>query len=518
MYLVTMKIKKNIGKNLFSVIDLGSHSVRMEIVQIDEAGNCETLENVSNPIPIGNDVFTKGTIAPESIRLVAKILNDYRVIMKGYGAEQWKAVATSAVREASNRDLFIERIEHLSGIKLEVLEASEEVRLIYLSVKDILEKKYPLSKQDAVVCIIGTGSIHMILEQNGKVKSSETFRIGTLRLYEEIGQPASGKKVKDIIDIFVGCVVDDITKNYPKSQKPSLFVAVGAPVRALMNTFSGDKEEPEILTVSRKKLEAVHASVAGVPSETLAEKHHLTDLIAQSLEPCCDILEHFIQITDAQKLVVPMITTRDAIIDEILRGFSGTDDPFTPDVISSAEFLGEKYRYDAAHGRCASDAALAIFDSIQQLHGVGKRGRLMLEAAALLHDIGQYVNNRQHHKHSYYIISNSQMPGISPEELDEIAVISRYHRRGLPKESHIEYMALSPEKRVEVNKLAGILRIADALDRSNSHKIKNIKVSYDEEKLTITTNASFDLTLERMEVRNKGDLFTDVFGLRVVIE
>ena len=110
------------------------------------------------------------------------------------------------------------------------------------------------------------------------------------------------------------------------------------------------------------------------------------------------------------------------------------------------------------------------------------------------------------------------MPGILPEELDEIAVIARYHRRGLPKESHIEYMALSPEKRVEVNKLAGILRIADALDRSNSHKIKNIKVSYDDEKLTITTNASFELTLERMEVRNKGDLFTDVFGLRVVIE
>jgi len=142
----------------------------------------------------------------------------------------------------------------------------------------------------------------------------------------------------------------------------------------------------------------------------------------------------------------------------------------------------------------------------------------MLEVEALLHDIGQYVNNRQHHKHSYYVISNSQMPGISPAELHEIAVVTRYHRRGLPKESHIEYMTLPPEKRVEVNKLAGILRIADALDRSNSHKIRNIKVSYDDEKLTIMTNASFDLTLERMEVRNKGDLFTDMFGLRVVIE
>ena len=513
-----MKIHKKDGKTLFSVIDLGSHSVRMEIVQISDDGKCEVLENVSNPIPIGRDVFTKGKISPDSVRLVGKILNDYRKIMKDYGAEDCKAVATSAVREATNRDLFIERIEHICGIRIDILEASEEVRLTYLSVKDALEKKYPLSKQDAVICMIGTGSTHMILVQNGRVRSSETFRIGTLRLYEEIGQPASGKKVKDIIDTFVGCVVDDITKNYPKGQKPPLFIAVGAPVRALMNTFSGDKEEPKILTVSRKNLETMHSSVAGVPSEKLAETYHLSDMLAQSLEPCCDILEHFIQITDAQKLVVPMITTRDALIDEILRDFSGKEDPFMQDIISSVEFLGEKFRYDADHGKCAKDAALSIFDALQPLHSVGKRGRMMLEAAAILHDIGQYVNNRQHHKHSYYLISNSQLPGISPDEIRELAVIARYHRRGLPKEAHVEYMSLSPEKRVEVNKLAGILRIADALDRSNSHKIRNIKVSYDEEKLTIATNASFELTLERMEVKNKGDLFSDVFGLRVVVE
>ncbi|OGV53303.1 MAG: hypothetical protein A2X45_17115 [Lentisphaerae bacterium GWF2_50_93] len=513
-----MKIKKQDGKTLFSVIDLGSHSVRMEIVQISADGKCEVLENVSNPIPIGRDVFTKGKISPDSVRLVGKILNDYRKIMKDYGAEDCRAVATSAVREATNRDLFIERIEHICGIRLDILEASEEVRLTYLSVKDTLEKKYPLSKQDAVICMIGTGSTHMILVQNGRVRSSETFRIGTLRLYEEIGQPASGKKVKDIIDTFVGCVVDDVTKNYPKGQKPPLFIAVGAPVRALMNTFSGDKEEPKILTVSRKNLETMHSSVAGVPSEKLAETYRLSDMIAQSLEPCCDILEHFIQITDAQKLVVPMITTRDALIDEILRDFAGKEDPFMQDIISSVEFLGEKFRYDAEHGKCAKEAALSIFDALQPLHGIGKRGRMMLEAAAILHDIGQYVNNRQHHKHSYYLISNSQLPGISPDELEEVAVIARYHRRGLPKDSHVEYMGLSPEKRVEVNKLAGILRIADALDRSNSHKIRNVKVSYDDEKLTIATHASFELTLERMEVKNKGDLFTDVFGLRAVVE
>ncbi len=513
-----MKIQKKDGKTLFSVIDLGSHSVRMEIVQIDPDGKCDVLENVSNSIPIGRDVFTKGRITPESTSLVAKILCDYRRIMKDYGVESFKAVATSAVREASNRDIFLERIEHLSRIRLDVLEASEEVRLIYLTVKDTLEKKYPLSKQDAVICIIGTGSTHMVLVQDGKVRSAESFRIGTLRLYEEIGQSTGGKKTKDIIDIFVGCVVDDITKNYPKSRKPSLFVAVGAPVRALLSTFSGEKQEQRILSVSKKSLETVRSAVAGVPSEKLAGAYKLSDLIAQSLEPCCDILEHFIEITDAQKLYVPMISTRDAMIDDVRRELSGAPDPFMPDIISSAEFLGEKYHCDPGHSRCVADAALAIFDAMQPLHGIGVDGRLLLELAGILHDVGQYVNNRQHHKHSFYLISNSQLPGISPDDLKAVAVISRYHRRGLPKDSHPEYMSLSPERRVEVNKLAGILRIADALDRSNKHRIRNVKVSYDEEKLKITTNATFDLDLERMEVKNKVDLFTNVFGLRVVVE
>ncbi|HBC85843.1 MAG TPA: hypothetical protein DCZ94_02700 [Lentisphaeria bacterium] len=513
-----MKIQKKDGKTLFSVIDLGSHSVRMEIVQISADGNCEVLENVSNVIPIGRDVFTNSTISPESTALVAKILCDYQKIMKGYGVESFKAVATSAVREADNRDLFLERIEHLSGIRLDVLEASEEVRLIYLAVKDTLEKKYPLSKQDAVICIIGTGSTHIVLVQDGKVSSAESFRIGTLRLYEEIGTATGGKKAKDIIDIFVGCVVDDISKNYPKSKKPSLFVAVGAPVRALLGTFSGEKQEQRILSVSKKALETVRASVAGIPSEKLAETYKLSDLIAQSLEPCCDILEHFIEITDAQKLYVPMISTRDAMIDEVSRELAGKEDPFIPDIISSAEFLGEKYSYDAGHARCVTDIALSIFDAMQPVHGIKGNGRLLFEVAGILHDIGQYVNNRQHHKHSYYLISNSQLPGISPDDLEVVAMISRYHRRGLPKESHLEYMALPSDKRVLVNKLAGILRVADALDRSHSHKIRNIKASYDNENLTIKTNASFDLTLEGMEMKKKDNLFYETFGLRVVVE
>ncbi len=513
-----MKIQKKDGKTLFAVIDLGSHSVRMEIVQISADGKCEILENVSNTIPIGRDVFTKGKISPESTSLVAKILGDYQKIMKDYGVVSFKTVATSAVREAENKDVFIERIEILSGIRLEVLEASEEIRLIYLAVKDALEKKYPFSKQDAVICMVGTGSTHIVLVQDGKVRSAESFRIGTLRLYEELGQPIGGKKIKDIIDIFVGCVVDDISKNYPKSKKPSLFVAVGAPVRALVSSFNAEKEEQEILALSRTSLKSIHGSVAGVPSEKLAETYKLSDLMAQSLEPCCDILEHFISITEAQKLYVPKISTRDAIINEISRDFSGQKDPFIPDIIACAEFIGEKYRYDAEHARCVTDIALAIFDAMQPLHGIGGNGRLLLEVAGILHDIGQYVNNRQHHKHSLYLISNSQIAGISPKELKLVALIARYHRRGLPKDSHPEYVIQSVEDRMLVSKLAAILRVADALDRSHRHKIRNIKVSYDNEKLTIKTNASFDLDLERMEMKNKETLFREIFGLKVVVE
>ncbi len=500
-----------------AVIDVGSHSARLEIVQFRDDASFQMLEELSLPVPLGRDVFMKGAIQPENINTIGKILNDFRKEMSEYGVQFHKAIATSAVREASNRDIFLDRVRNLSGIELEVLEGPEEIRLIFLSVKKLLAGKFSLAGKNAVMCTIGTGSTHTAFIQDGRLISAESYRMGTLRLYEEIGGTVSSTKSGSIIEIFVASTVEQIEKGYPEGQRPELFIAVGAPLRSIVNLGKTETRQ-KIALLSKRKLMAVASKISGAPPDKLAGEYGISDLVAQSLEPCCDILERFFEITSADRIIVPMLSTRDAIIDDMIRGFTGEKDGFPEEIVSAAKFLGQKFKYDSEHALCAALNSMAIFDSLKTVHGMDGRARLLLEVAAILHDIGQFVNSRQHHKHSCYLIRNSQLPGISPDELNIIAAVARYHRRGGPKLSHPEFTCLLPEQRVLVMKLAGILRIADALDRSRLHQIRNISVSYDDENLYVKTNASYDLAIEKLEVKKKKDIFTGVFGLKVVVE
>jgi exopolyphosphatase/guanosine-5'-triphosphate,3'-diphosphate pyrophosphatase len=511
--------QRSIPPTQAAVVDIGAHSVRMEIVQFAADGSRQTLEELSHPIPIGRDVFRRGEILPRNINLLGEILRDFRTRMDEYGVKVCKAFATSAVREAVNRDIFINRIRHLSGIEVEVLEASEEIRLFYLAVRNALRARHSLAGRNAVICIIGTGSTQICQVRKGSLRHAETYRLGTLRMIEEIGgEGLSSRKFSDVIDTFVRGLVDGVAEN-ARDERPELFVAVGATVRVL--TALGQKvPEHGVRTITRRQLEGISRRVSGVPADKLAVRYRLSDTLAQSLEPCCHLLEHFFDITAAERLVVPMISTRDAIIEDLVREIAGeTEDPFAPEILAAARFVGEQYRYDAAHAANVADNVLALFDATAALHGCDARSRLLLHVAAILHDIGQFVNNRSHHKHSHYLILNSQLPGVSPREQALVAAIARYHRRGQPKPSHVEYMTLTSEDRAMVAKLAALLRIADALDRSHEHRLVNPQIAFDEERLTIRSgDRSEDLTVERLVMKGKADLFEGIFGLHVVLE
>jgi len=511
--------QRSISPTQAAVIDIGAHSVRMEIVQFGQDGIHQVLEELSHPIPIGRDVFRRGEILPRNINLLGEILRDFRTRMDEYGVRVCKAFATSAVREAVNRDIFINRIRHLSGIHVEVLEASEEIRLFYLAVRNALRARHSLAGRNAVICIIGTGSTQICQVHQGCLRHAETYRLGTLRMIEEIGGAGlSSRKASDVIDTFVRGLVDGIAES-AGGERPELFVAVGATVRVL--TALGRKvPEHGVRTISRRQLEAISRRISGVPADRLAVRYRLSDTLAQSLEPCCHLLGHFFETTAAERLVVPMISTRDAIIEDLVREIAGeTEDPFAPEILAAARFLGEQYRYDAAHAANVAENALALFDATVALHGCEGRSRLLLHLTAILHDIGQFVNNRSHHKHSHYLILNSQLPGLSPREQALVAAIARYHRRGKPKPAHVEYMSLTSEDRAMVAKLAALLRIADALDRAHERRVSGPQVAFDDERLTVRAgDGAEDLTFERLVMKGKADLFEDIFGLHVVLE
>ena len=223
----------------------------------------------------------------------------------------------------------------------------------------------------------------------------------------------------------------------------------------------------------------------------------------------------FLNATKIDKLIIPLISTRDAIINDFINEISNVEDPFAPHLESCVKTLGEKYKYDSIHAEAVTQAALIIFDKTKYLHGQHIKSRKLLQIAATLHDIGIFVNTRRHHKHSYYLIRNSQIPGVVEKEREIIAATARYHRRAFPKDSHMEYSFLSEEARVTVTFLAAILRIADALIFAHNLKIVDIKLNYRKQLLQITLDGPTNLILEIWISRKKADLFKEIFGFKI---
>jgi exopolyphosphatase / guanosine-5'-triphosphate,3'-diphosphate pyrophosphatase len=221
-------------------------------------------------------------------------------------------------------------------------------------------------------------------------------------------------------------------------------------------------------------------------------------------------------------VVVPNVSIREGVLISASRG---------PDVeiqaemhrqiIASAASLGRKYHYDEPHAHHVAELCLAIFDALTREHGLGSRERLLLEAAAILHDIGTFIRSSGHHKHGEYIVANSEIFGLNKGDLTIVSNVVRYHRKAPPSSLHVNFIALPREDRVAVMKLAAILRVADALDRGHDQRVRLVAVERREDRLALraedSDGRSMDLSLERLSLAEKGDMFEDVFGLEPVL-
>jgi exopolyphosphatase/guanosine-5'-triphosphate,3'-diphosphate pyrophosphatase len=186
-------------------------------------------------------------------------------------------------------------------------------------------------------------------------------------------------------------------------------------------------------------------------------------------------------------------------------------------VVASAASLGRKFHYDEAHARHVADLSLAIFDALVREHGLGKRERLLLELGAILHDVGSFIKTSGHHKHGEYIVANSEIFGLNRVDLTIIANVVRYHRKAPPASTHVNFIALPREDRIVVMKLAAIVRVADALDRGHDQRVRDAAFERREERFVIRVTGLADLSLERLSLAEKGDMFEDVFGLEPIL-
>jgi exopolyphosphatase/guanosine-5'-triphosphate,3'-diphosphate pyrophosphatase len=250
--------------------------------------------------------------------------------------------------------------------------------------------------------------------------------------------------------------------------------------------------------------------------DRLMERDRLSQAEAETLVPALLAYRELLVETAAEEVVAPEASLTAGLLIELTRREEGGGiEQFRRQVLASASALGEKYRYDAPHPKHVAMLATRLFDEMRAEHGLSDRHRLLLEVAAMLHDVGIYVNLRGHHKHSEYILAASEIFSLSRDDMAIVANVARYHRRATPQKSHLPYMALDRDTRVEVNKLAAILRAANALDADHLQKVKDLRLLSEEGTWVIEVQGAGDLTMERLACLARSDFLTEVFGRRI---
>ena len=505
-----------------AVIDAGSSAIRMVVAEIYTNGSWRRLDGAVMATTLGRDVFKKAQISAATTRQVISVLDSFRESLANWQVkpENIRCIATTAVREARNRDMFLDRVAIATGFNIEVIAGVEENQLAYLAVRDALRGMHPhFGSVNSLVIEVGGGSTELILLQKGKIIAAHSLRIGFQRAEWSMrpGQAGDPEQLGDYLREHVGVSLAIMESELPLSQIEQ-YIAVSSSVRVIAAQIGS----------------GVDGRYAAIDRDAFSEfvrrwqRHSVENIVAEFGVPYSEgegfimslkVVESFMAATAATQIIAPDTSIRDGMLIGFMHDTTKSlSQELHRQTMASIRGLGRKYRINVPHAEQVRTLALSLFQQLETEHALDEHCRLLLEAAAYLHDIGNYIRASGHHKHGQYIIVNSELFGLSRTDVRLVAQTVRYHRKALPNTNHAGFITLRREHRLIVMKLAAILRVADALDRGHRQAITEMRVQNKEgDRLVLECTHVGELTLEKIGLQNKRDLFEEVFGYRVVL-
>ncbi|ADB18211.1 Ppx/GppA phosphatase [Pirellula staleyi DSM 6068] len=502
-----------------AVIDIGTSSVRMAIAEISPQGEVRTLETLTQAVSLGKDAFTGGAIAKSTIEDCVRVLKSYRKVLREYSidlAEHVRVVATSAVREATNRLAFVDRVYIATGFQVDPIDEAEVNRITFLGIQPLLTADQSLASSRAVVTEIGGGSTEMLLVKQGDVVYSHTYRLGSLRLRETLEAfRAPTVKLRHIMETHILRTVEEMVEHV-SGEGPIELIAMGGDVRVAARYLTPGWDGRSLVRMPLAGLEEFTDRVLGMSDDRLVRKFQLSYPDAETLGPALLAYVLLARELKVRELLITNVNLRDGLLKEMSTGSSWSKE-FSKQIIRSAIDLGRKYGFDEQHALHVADLSSSLFHQLRDEHQLPPRYEVILYTAALLHEVGLFVSNRSYHKHSLYVIRNSELFGLAKRDLLLAALIARYHRRASPQPTHEGYSTLDRDGRVAVAKLAAILRVAVALDESRSQRIHEATCHQEGGRLVISIPRVEDLSLEQLALKQNGLLFEETFGMPVLL-
>jgi exopolyphosphatase / guanosine-5'-triphosphate,3'-diphosphate pyrophosphatase len=504
------------SSELLGAIDIGSNSIRMVIGQLLPDGTIELLEKAQRAVRLGQDAFRRGHLERPTMQAAVSILREFKRRLESYPVRHVWTVATSAIRESYNADVFIDRVFMTTGLKVSILDWTLEGRLTVSALRSVLNSAAPTLGSKTLITEVGGGNTMVTILQNGEIEFSQSLSLGSIRLQEMLGtEGLSSLQAADLIRNEIVSVLTAVKSVLPLEDVRTFF-AIGADARFAASKIGQVMPNPAFTAVRGRDFERLTESLTGLSVEQIAAAYDLAYAESETLLPALMIYRELLNATRSRRMIVASVTIRDGLLLELARRCRGQQDTtFAKEVIESAQAIAEKYHVNLHHAGRVAACAVQLFDKLQSEHGLNFRHRVWLEAAAVMHEIGTFVSTRAYHKHTYYLIANSQIYGLTRNEDLIVANVARYHRRSIPKPSHFEYMSLPQEERLVVNKLASLLRLAKALDVSDIRDFGQLSFNLSGDTLTIGVPGFSETSLRRQSLRTGSSFFEDVFGLRI---
>lgn len=506
-----------VSDNVSAVIEVGSTSVRMAVGQRAADGSLTVLESLEQSLGLGRDTFSSESISHESMEHGVAAIRSFLEVLKPYGLPdaRLRVVATSAVREARNGTEFTDRVLIATGAHVEVLDEADVSRLTYLAVRPQLAAQRFFRLSDTVVIEVGGGNTQTILFRKGRVSASHEYRLGSLRIERDLQGYQLSAHTEDILREYLLQPVDQIAGSVEPATRLAL-VALGSELRFALQQTLGTRSLDALAKFPVADLETFTRRVLAMTPEETARTYALTMAAAENMAPALYIQLAVAKALRQKTLHVANGSLRHGVLVDLL-GDPGWNEEFRRQVMSSTVAVARRYRVDLKHARHVAGYANALLAFLKDRFAFDAHDDVILTVSALLHEVGMFVNDRSYHKHSLYLIENSEIFGLGSRNLRLAARVARYHRRATPKMTHEEYTDMTPAERVCVTKLAAILRVANALDSLRPAKAFELDFTVSGNRLLIVVRSQLDLTLTRHHLAERAEMFAAVFGLRVVL-
>lgn len=499
-----------------AAIDAGSNAVRLSVARAYSALDIEPLHHERYPLRLGEGVFLRPRFSEEIFKRGVKAFRHFHETMDDFGVTLYRAVATSAVREARNRNAFVRRIKRQAGIQLEVINAVEESRLGREAVLAALGPESP----PRCIADLGGGSLEISILRDHSIEHSAQLPVGTVRLMTTLNlpgviRPSQAEQVRR----YVRALLESKFQNRP-NLGGEVSVALGGNAETLMNVAPGPRLHglPTLqISLLRDRLPGILQRDVRERMKTYAVRRDRADVMGIAAITLVTLGRYL----NVDCFAVPAVGVREGVLHDIARDAFSRKEPHrynaaARQILVGARSFGRRMDYDQTHAEHVRELSVLLYDQLQPIHHLPAQSRVLLEAGALLHDIGHRVSHRAHHKHGEYLALNGDIPGLEGRDRSIVAALVRYHnRKSDPAGHHSAYSSLSSADKRITRRLAAILRVAEALDHSHRQRVTGLRVSFQRGAVGLHVLARGDAAEDLRDAGRSAELFAREFHVRL---